>query len=480
MQYTRNDVNFSRGTFRVRGGVIDIFPADEGANAVRVVLFGDDIEEIKIIDALTSNTIEKVDEFVIYPKTHYATPKERLDEIQEIIERDLELRLRELKNSGKILEASRLEQRTKYDLEMINEVGYCSGIENYSRYLSGRDPGAPPPTLFDYFPDRSLLFLDESHIMLPQINAMFHGDRSRKNNLVEYGFRLPSALDNRPLSFEEFEDMKPQTIYVSATPGEYELSNSSTVAEQIIRPTGILDPKIEIRSALTQVDDVLHEIRQATKNNNRVLITTLTKKMSENLSEFLKENNVLVKYLHSDIDTMERVEILRDLREGTIDVLVGINLLREGLDLPEVSLVAIFDADQTGFLRSKRSLIQTIGRAARNPNGRVIMYSEQMTPAMEEAISETNRRREIQEKYNKQHNITPKAINKSLINIVGGTEQKKANKTLSNPRSSPNEIKQLIKNKHNKMLEYAKELKFEEASKYRDEIKALKEELLKS
>ena len=482
LQYTRNQIELKRGTFRVNGDIIDVHPADSENEAVRIELFGDEIEKLSFFDFLTGEVIKVVPRLTIYPKTHYVTPREVLLKAIEDIEIELDLRLKEFKAQNKLVEAQRLEERTKFDLEMIKEIGYCSGIENYSRYLSGRDTGEAPPCLVDYMPSNALMIMDESHVTVPQFRGMYKGDRSRKQTLVDFGFRLPSALDNRPLMFEEFELLSPQLIYVSATPGDYELEKSDQIAEQVVRPTGLIDPEIEIRPAGTQVDDLLSEISKVIKKNERVLVTTLTKKMSEDLASYLKEHNIKVKYLHSDIDTVERVEIIKGLRLGDFDVLVGINLLREGLDIPEVSLVAILDADKEGFLRTDRSLMQTIGRAARNINGRAILYADKITGSIERTIEETNRRREKQVLHNKENNIKPKGISKLISDIMEAEKNEKNEKKYIdntfleeysgiNPSLAMKKIKKL----ENKMYEYATNLEFEDASRIRDEISKIKD-----
>jgi excinuclease ABC subunit B len=491
LQYARNDIAFERGTFRVRGDVIDIFPADSERHGIRVELFDEEIEKISIFDPLTGAVEKTVARTTVFPKTHYVTPREKIVEAVEHIKVELKERREQLQSVNKLVEEQRLSQRCQYDIEMMLELGYCSGIENYSRYLSGRGPGEPPPTLIDYFPADGLLFIDESHVMVSQVGAMYKGDRSRKENLVEYGFRLPSALDNRPLKFEEFERFSPQTIYVSATPGKYELEKSQgDVVEQVVRPTGLVDPQIEVRPVGTQVDDLLSEIHKRVAADERVLVTTLTKRMSEDLSDYLDEHGVKVRYLHSDIETVERIEIIRDLRLGKFDVLVGINLLREGLDMPEVSLVAILDADKEGFLRSDRALIQTIGRAARHINGRAILYGDRITGSMQRAIDETNRRRAAQEAHNLVNGITPTQLNKSITDImdVGDSgwgasgkvklhkvsEKNKSYKTLS-VNQLMNEITELEK----LMFQHAKNLEFEKAAALRDDVEALRMQVVK-
>ncbi|MBT5068074.1 MAG: excinuclease ABC subunit UvrB, partial [Halieaceae bacterium] len=490
LQYTRNDIDFKRGTYRVRGDVIDVFPADSDALALRVELFDEEIENICSFDPLTGAVAEKLPRITIFPKTHYVASRDTMLGAVGAIEEELELRVKQLKESDKLLEAQRLTQRTRYDIEMIRELGYCQGIENYSRYLSGRAPGEPPPTLFEYLPDNALMVIDESHVTVPQIGAMYKGDRSRKETLVEYGFRLPSALDNRPMKFEEWESMSPQAIFVSATPGRYEGEHAGATVEQLVRPTGLVDPVIEIRPARTQVDDLLAEIRETTAKGDRVLVTTLTKRMSEDLTEYLSEHDVKVRYLHSDIDTVERVEIIRDLRLGHFDVLVGINLLREGLDMPEVSLVTILDADKEGFLRSDKSLIQTIGRAARHLNGRAILYADKMTGSMERAIGETQRRRDAQLAFNEKHGVVPKGIEKSVQDILEGArrmptkarsarEAKVANDRLAFTQDvmsmTPAALSRKLAELENNMAAHAKNLEFEEAAAVRDQIAELKQ-----
>ena len=484
LQYKRNDVDFSRGAFRVRGDVIDIFPADSERDAVRVELFDEEIERISWFDPLTGAIDKQVTRATIFPKTHYVTPREKILAAAEDVKIELAARKKYLLAENKLVEEQRISQRTQFDLEMMVELGYCSGIENYSRYLSDRSPGEPPPTLLDYFPSDGLLIIDESHVTVSQIGAMYKGDRSRKENLVEYGFRLPSALDNRPLKFDEFEAIAPQTIYVSATPGKYELEKcGDEIAEQVIRPTGLLDPEIEIRPVGTQVDDLLSEINKRTKIKERVLVTTLTKRMSEDLTDYLNDHGVRVRYLHSDIDTVERIEIIRDLRLGKFDVLVGINLLREGLDIPEVSLVAILDADKEGFLRSERSLIQTMGRAARNLNGRAILYADRVTGSMKRAMDETDRRRTIQHAHNVKHGIVPKGLNKRITDVmdVGGepvdVKEQLTQKLALYKVKSPTELASQIKELEGKMLEHARNLEFEEAANCRDKVLQLQSQL---
>ncbi|MBI6954816.1 excinuclease ABC subunit B [Pseudomonas sp. TE6288] len=494
LQYTRNEMDFARATFRVRGDVIDIFPAESDLEAIRIELFDDEVENIAAFDPLTGEVIRKLPRFTFYPKSHYVTPRETLVEAVDGIKEELKQRLEYLNSSNKLVEAQRLEQRTRFDLEMILELGYCNGIENYSRYLSGRPAGAPPPTLYDYLPDDALLVIDESHVSVPQVGAMYKGDRSRKETLVEYGFRLPSALDNRPMRFDEWEAVSPQTIFVSATPGPYEAEHAGRVVEQVVRPTGLVDPQVEVRPALTQVDDLLSEIGKRVALGERVLATTLTKRMAEDLTDYLADHDVRVRYLHSDIDTVERVEIIRDLRLGTFDVLVGINLLREGLDMPEVSLVAILDADKEGFLRSERSLIQTIGRAARNLNGRAILYADNITGSMQRAIDETERRREKQVAFNQANGIVPKGVVKDITDILEGATvpgaRSKKRKGMAKAAEeagryevelqTPAQITKRIKQLEEKMFQFARDLEFEAAAQLRDEIGQLRERLLAS
>ena len=481
MQYTRNELELSQGTYRVRGDVIDIFPAESDRDAVRIELFDDEVESIAYFDPLTGEVQRRVPRFTVFPKTHYVTPREKLLEACEHIKVELKDRLEYLRKHEKLLEAQRLEQRTLFDLEMIRELGYCSGIENYSRYLSGRAQGEPPPCLFDYVPDNALLIIDESHVTVPQLGAMYKGDRSRKETLVEFGFRLPSALDNRPLRFDEFEKLAPQTLYVSATPGNYERDHADNTVEQVVRPTGLIDPEVEIRPARTQVDDLLSEIGKRVAQQERVLVTTLTKRMSEDLTDYLREHGVAVRYLHSDIGTVERTEIIRDLRLGAFDVLVGINLLREGLDMPEVSLVAILDADKEGFLRSERSLIQTIGRAARNLHGKAILYADHITGSMERAIEETGRRREKQVSHNEEHDITPATIVKQVADVMESAypAPKAGRRGASDKRGiyelmSPEELLKKAAKLEKKMLKHARDLEFEEAARLRDDIQHLR------
>ena len=491
MQYTRNDIDFRRATFRVRGDVIDIYPADSDRDALRIELFGDEIERLLWIDPLTGEVINETPRATIYPKTHYVTPKETVLDCLKTVREELKERIKFLKDNEKLVEAQRLQERTTYDLEMMQELGYCQGIENYSRYLSGRNPGEPPPCLFDYLPKNAIVFMDESHVSVPQIGGMYKGDRSRKETLVDYGFRLPSALDNRPLRFEEWEDVTPQKIYVSATPGKYELEHSDNMAELLVRPTGLIDPEIEIRPATSQIDDVIGECNERAALKERVLITTLTKRMAEDLTDYLEENGIRTRYMHSDVDTVERTEIIRDLRLGHFDVLVGINLLREGLDIPEVSLVAILDADKEGFLRSEVTLIQTVGRAARNIRGKAIMYADKITGSMQRAMDEMSRRREIQVKFNKDNNITPTSIVKDIKDIMKGARvTKQAKKTKPQyfekelpfkiKNESPDEISTSISKLEEQMYIYAKETEYEKAAFCRDQIKNLKWQLLNS
>ena len=486
LQYTRNDMAFERGTYRVRGDVIDIFPAESEREGVRIELLDDEIENLSTFDPLTGEVSNRVPRYTVFPKTHYVTPREKILSVLDEINEELKERLALLKSNDKLVEAQRLEQRTRFDLEMIKELGYCSGIENYSRYLSGRKEGEPPPTLFDYLPADALLIIDESHVTVPQLGGMYKGDRSRKETLVEYGFRLPSALDNRPLRFDEWEGLAPQMIFVSATPGPYEAEHAGSVVEQVVRPTGLVDPQILVRPATSQVDDLFEEIRITVDAGERVLVTTLTKRMAEDLTEYLDEHGVRVRYLHSDIETVERMEIIRDLRLGEFDVLVGINLLREGLDMPEVSLVAILDADKEGFLRSERSLIQTIGRAARNINGRAILYADKVTGSMERAIAETDRRRTKQQIFNKEHDITPKTVEKDVTDVMEGArsqsggrgksrrfERTAANRTHAVP-DDPKALGKLLKKLEKEMLESARNMEFEEAAALRDEIEDIR------
>ena len=491
LQYKRNEIELRRGTFRVRGDVIDIFPAESDHQAIRIELFGDQIDRLSTFDPVTGNLGVELSRWTIYPKTHYATPQIVLRRSIKLIREELIERLGQLRETNKLVEAQRLEQRTSLDLEMMEQLGYCSGIENYSRFLSGRLPGEPPPTLIDYFPANSLIIIDESHVTVPQLGAMYRGDRSRKENLVEYGFRLPSALDNRPLRFDEFEGLLRQVVFVSATPGSYERERSSRIVDQVVRPTGLIDPMIEVRPAETQVDNLMSEIRDRASVKERVLVTTLTKRMSEDLCDYYSEHQIRVRYLHSDIDTVERVEILRDLRLGMFDVLIGINLLREGLDLPEVSLVAILDADKEGFLRSARSLIQTIGRAARNINGKAILYGSTITKSMRQAIDETDRRRKKQTEWNLEHNVSPKTIQKDVTEIIdgihrdttSGSERFLARQNGSTSDAdiqrflkSPNDLSKKLKELERQMYKHAENLEFEEAALVRDEISMIKNE----
>ena len=485
MQYQRNDIDFTRGTFRVRGDTIDIFPAEHSELAVRIELFDDEVETLQLFDPLTGRVRQKIPRFTVYPSSHYVTPREKVLTAIESIKDELRTRLAELTGMNKLVEAQRLEQRTRFDLEMLSEVGHCKGIENYSRHLSGAQPGEPPSTLTDYLPPDALMFLDESHVLTGQFGGMYNGDRARKTTLVEYGFRLPSALDNRPLKFEEFQQRMRQTVFVSATPGDYERQHSGQIVEQVVRPTGLVDPQVEVRPATTQVDDVLQEIRIRVEVHERVLITTLTKRMAEQLTDYLAENGVKVRYLHSDVDTVERVEILRDLRLGEFDVLVGINLLREGIDIPEVSLVAILDADKEGFLRSERSLIQTIGRAARNVNGRAILYADRVTDSMARAMAETDRRRGKQETYNLENGITPRTVLKRIKDLIDGVYSEKSGQEAeklerdSQRRAeldamSEKDVAREIKRLEKLMLTHAKDLEFEKAAQVRDQLSHLR------
>jgi excinuclease ABC subunit B len=481
LQYSRNEIDFSQGCFRVRGDIIDIFPAESELEAVRIELFDDEVEKITLFDPLTGEVTQVIPRITIFPKTHYVTPRHKLVSATKKIKKELSEQLKFFKNNNQLLEAQRLEQRTLHDIEMINELGYCQGIENYSRYLSGRNEGEPPPCLLDYIPDNAILVIDESHVTVPQLGGMYKGDRSRKETLVQYGFRLKSALDNRPLRFDEFEKMIPATIFASATPGKYENIHADNVVEQLIRPTGLVDPLIEIRSAINQVEDALSEINDRVKMGDRILITTLTKRMAEDLTDYLDEYGVKVRYLHSDIGTVERTEIIRDLRLGEFDVLVGINLLREGLDMPEVSLIAIFDADKEGFLRSDTSLIQTIGRAARNINGKVILYADVMTGSMQRAIDETDRRRNYQIRYNDKNNITPKTIIKSIPDILESSYPvpKRTSNKSNFEKLDPKELIKKAEKIEKKMLKHAQNLEFEEAAKLRDEVQKIREYALK-
>ena len=498
LQYTRNDVEFHRANYRVRGDVIDVFPAESEKEAIRIELFDDEVENLSYFDPLTGEVLRRVPRVTIYPKSHYVTPRQKVLDAVERIKVELDERLQQLRDNNRLVEAQRLEERTRYDIEMMLELGYCNGIENYSRYLSGRQPGEAPPTLFDYLPANAMLVVDESHVTIPQIGAMYKGDRSRKETLVEYGFRLPSALDNRPMRFDEWERIAPQMLFVSATPGNYEAEHAGQVVEQVVRPTGLLDPEIEVRPASTQVDDLLSEIRLRTDLNERVLVTTLTKRMAEDLTDFLMEHDIRVRYLHSDIDTVERVEIIRDLRRGEFDVLVGINLLREGLDMPEVSLVAILDADKEGFLRSERSLIQTIGRAARNLHGKAILYGDRITGSMQQAIDETERRRAKQTAHNEEHGITPQGLNKKIADIMegagggGGRGRRKAERPGEKAAEeaekyrakagnrSPEEVPKEITRLEDDMYKAAADLDFETAARLRDDISELKEAALRT
>ena len=484
MQYQRNDQDFSRGIFRVRGDVIDVFPAEHSELALRIELFDDEIESLQLFDPLTGRIRQKVPRFVVYPKSHYVTPRDKVMSSIETIKLELAERIDYFVKQGKLVEAQRIEQRTRFDLEMLTEIGHCKGIENYTRHLSGAPPGSPPSTLCDYMPKDAVMFLDESHVMIGQLNAMYNGDKSRKTTLVDYGFRLPSALDNRPLKFEEFESKMRQAIFVSATPAAYEKEHAGQVVEQVVRPTGLVDPQVEVRPAVNQVDDVLGEIRIRVDKNERVLITTLTKRMAEQLTDYLSENGVKVRYLHSDVDTVERVEILRDLRLGAFDVLVGINLLREGLDIPEVSLVAILDADKEGFLRAERSLIQTIGRAARNLNGRAILYADRITDSMKKAMDETERRRNKQIAHNIEHNITPRSVVKRIKDLIDGVYSEKSGKEAEKllmqkalvEDMSEKDVSREIKRLEKQMVEHAKNLEFEKAARVRDQLHILKEQ----
>lgn len=485
MQYQRNEFEFTRGTFRVRGDVLDVFPAENSETALRIALFDDEVESMALFDPLTGHTRQKVSRYTVYPSSHYVTPRHTTLRAIETIKTELAQHLKYLYENNKLVEAQRLEQRTRFDLEMLNELGFCKGIENYSRHLSGRSPGDPPPTLIDYLPDNALMIIDESHVTVPQIGGMYRGDRSRKENLVAYGFRLPSALDNRPLQFEEFKKLMPQTIFVSATPAEYEIQHSGQIVEQVVRPTGLVDPVIIIRPVATQVDDLMSEVSLRTQQGERTLVTTLTKRMAEDLTDYFSDHGIRVRYLHSDIDTVERVEIIRDLRLGKFDVLVGINLLREGLDIPEVSLVGILDADKEGFLRSERSLIQTMGRAARHVNGTVILYADRITGSMQRAIDETERRRTKQTQFNQKNNITPRGVHKQIKDLIDGiynikdeaAQQKVAQVQARYAAMDETQLAKEIQRLEKAMLEAAKNMEFEQAADYRDEIKNLKSKL---
>lgn len=486
MQYDRNELEFKRGVFRVRGDVVDVFPAESAEAAVRISLFDDEVDNLSLFDPLTGRLLQKLSRYTIYPSSHYVTPRSTTLRAIETIKAELRERLEYFYQEQRFVEAQRIEQRTRFDLEMLNELGFCKGIENYSRHLSGKEPGEPPPTLLDYLPRNALMIIDESHVTVPQIGGMYKGDRARKENLVNYGFRLPSALDNRPLRFEEFEKRMPQTVFVSATPADYEKQNSGQVVEQVVRPTGLIDPVIEVRSVTTQVDDLMSEVRLRTAKNERVLVTTLTKRMAEDLTDYFSEHQIKVRYLHSDIDTVERVEIIRDLRLGQFDVLVGINLLREGLDIPEVSLVAILDADKEGFLRSERSLIQTIGRAARHINGTAILYADRITKSMRFAIDETKRRRDKQTQHNLEHQITPRSVHKRIKDLIDGVyNHESAQQNLKAAQTqarydamSESQLAKEIQRVEKKMLSAAKNLEFEQAALLRDELKSLKNKLL--
>lgn len=485
MQYERNEIEFTRGMFRVRGDVIDVFPAESSEAAIRISLFDDEVDDLSLFDPLTGRVLQKLSRYTVYPSSHYVTPRSTTLRAIDSIKAELRDRLEYFYSNHHLVEAQRLEQRTRFDLEMLNELGFCKGIENYSRHLSGKNPGEPPPTLIDYLPKNALMFIDESHVTVPQIGGMFRGDRSRKENLVQYGFRLPSALDNRPLKFEEFERMMPQTIFISATPADYEKQHSGKTVEQVVRPTGLVDPAIEVRPVTTQVDDLMSEVNLRAACNERVLVTTLTKRMAEDLTDYFADHQIRVRYLHSDIDTVERVEIIRDLRLGQFDVLVGINLLREGLDIPEVSLVAILDADKEGFLRSERSLIQTIGRAARHINGKAILYADRMTRSMRAAIDETNRRREKQLAFNQQHQITPRGVHKRIKDLIDGVysldsaqrKLKVSESQMNYDTMSERQISKEIQRLEKQMLNAARNLEFEQAAQYRDDIKRLKNKL---